>query len=129
MIDLEKMNRECWSLDCTLAEIMLPKLLWFKNCTDRHGYPSDFYDHETEESYEDEWNETLEKIVFAIAYAANDYDWYDYQADFNYNEELKQLEPTDKEEWEKFHRWRKIHYARYEEGMRLFAKYFCSLWD
>ena len=53
MIDLEGMNRESWSLDIALAEMILPKLLYFKNFASKHGYPADFYNVDTEESYED----------------------------------------------------------------------------
>ena len=128
MIDHEKMYKECWSLDITLAQLMLPKLLYFKNFVERHGYPSDFYNPETEVSLHEEWEEILDEIVWAVAYAANDYEGYQYEGDYEVGKDGL-FEVTDQALWDKYVAAKKKEGARFDNGMRLFAKYFTALWD
>jgi len=47
---------ECWNLDQTLSEFLLPRLRRFKKIT--HGYPP--------ELSEEEWHEILDKIITSL---------------------------------------------------------------
>lgn len=50
-------DSELWSLDCTIAQFILPRLIEFKKQTE--GYPA----HMAGES---EWHENLEKMILAF---------------------------------------------------------------
>ena len=133
---IEQLERDCWSLDQCIAEFALPRVLYFKNWVERHGIPSDFYDDELDVMYEDEWNEVLELICFALTYVTRDYEWYEYEGDFISEESRDEsgmlvwtLEPDKPELLEKFRAQQKRDRAKYEVGIRLFAQYFSALWD
>lgn len=92
--------RETWSLDVTLAEHIYPRLVLFKKLN--NGYPTCF---ETI----DEWNEVLDKMIFAFKKLAENHWFFSIQeADWKQKEE--QL-------------WKQIG-----EGLDLFAKYYTDLW-
>lgn len=131
---IDQLERECWNMDQTFAEFMLPRLLYYKNWMERHSVPSDFYDHETDVLFEDEWDEVVDEIIFAIMFASHDYTWYELECDFHWADEPDEdggisLIPSDPALLEKYKAAKERHNARYENGMRLFAKYFSSLWD
>lgn len=103
---------ECWSLDVTLAALILPRLIYFKNNTS--GYPASLIkkDDEGHVIEEDEsnqlWHEILDKMVYAFWIIINE--WGGYPIGLN-EKERKELEAAKK------------------EGLKLFAEYFQSLWD
>lgn len=95
---------ECWNLDMTLAALILPRLIHFR---DNHsGTPSclleyDEFDHIKEEDGFKKWNEILDKMIWAF---------YLYiSMDFLY--------------------WTEEQKQQIDEGLKLFAEYFQSLWD
>ena len=55
-------DSETWSLDHSLAKIILPRLKRFKELT--NGYPS----NETEES----WNEKIDSMIFSFEFYATE---------------------------------------------------------
>ena len=134
---IENLERDCWMLDQVIAEFALPRVLYFKNWVNRHGIPSDFYDDVTDTMYEDEWDEVLTKIVFALTYVTRDYEWHEYEGDFHTIEGKDDesgystiaFEPDDPEAYAKYRALKPLWDARYKEGMTLFAKYFSALWD
>ena len=130
---IEEMERECWNLDITMADFILPRLLYYKNWMHRYSVPADFYDRDSETIFEDEWIEVVDEMIFAMAYATHDYTWYELECDFEWDNESDEfgciLRPTDPAMLEKYNKAKAKHQARYENGMRLFAKYFSSLWD
>lgn len=94
---------ECWNLDMTLAALILPRLIHFR---DNHsGTPGSVfkYDEEgnilNEEEGHKKWEEIIDKMIWAF---------YLYIKEEDCNEENnKQI----------------------DEGLELFAKYFRTLWD
>lgn len=58
-------NEELWSLDCTIAKFILPRLKRFKKHT--NGYPGDLT--------EKKWNSILDKILFSFDVIAGDKMW------------------------------------------------------
>jgi hypothetical protein len=128
---IEQLEKECWSLDISLATVILPKLLYFKNWVDRYGVPSDFIDDV------EGWNEVLDEMVWSFTYVSQDYPSraMDYIEDVEYNSYkdtklgyinvIYSNKDKYKEELEKD----KINNARAQRGLALFAKYFTELWN
>lgn len=94
---------ECWNLEMTLAALILPRLIHFR---DNHcGTPGCVFEYDErgnilneEEGYQ-KWEEILDKMIWAF---------YLYIKEEDCNEENnKQI----------------------DEGLELFAKYFRTLWD
>ena len=94
-------DKDLWSFDDTIAKFMLPRLKEFKKHI--YGYPSCLKSI-------DKWKEILDKIIFSFEHAQRMY---------------LPLESDTREFKEKYDDFN----ARYDEGMRLFAKYFSSLWN
>lgn len=133
MIDTDKLDKECWSLDVTIANMLLPKLLYYKNFVlpNTFGIPSDFYDDKWEIMYWEEWEEAVDDMVWAFTYASRGYEWYDYEGEFEticHDDGYFELK-TDEELWAKYVAARIKETARFEHGMRVFAKHFRDLWD
>lgn len=57
-------DSECWSLDHTIAEFVLPRLKRLKEIT--HGYPANLT--------EKKWNAKLDEMITAFEYVVNDYE-------------------------------------------------------
>ena len=81
---------ETWNLSTTIAKFVLPRLKCFRECHFDHPYGITF----------DEWNEILDKMIYAMNYAANEH---------NTTEE-------------------NIAFSKVKEGLELFGKYFLHLW-
>lgn len=92
---------ECWSLDETLAKLILPRLQKYIQINE-HGYPHTLNNHE-------EWHEIIQKMIFAFDIIAN----RKYPSIKNKNWLELEVEQTEK----------------IQEGLDLFAKYFRNLWD
>ena len=58
-------DSDTWSLDCTAAAFLLPRLRRFKELT--NGYPASLA--------ENEWNEILDKIIRALSLIIEDEDY------------------------------------------------------
>lgn len=105
-------SEECWSLDVTLAALILPRLICFKENTS--GYPAslvkeDDEGHVIEEDKSNQlWHEILDKMIYAFWIIVNEWGGYPIGLSEKEREELV---------------------AAKKEGLRLFAEYFESLWD
>lgn len=116
---------DTWSMDHTLAEIILPMLKQLKET--KHGYPASLS--------EKKWDDILDQMIFSFESKVND-DWesqfYTGEPDFQF----KQLEDGmsemvegpnhtsvfDKEGYEAYAK-------RIQKGFTLFGKYYQNLWD
>lgn len=105
-------SEECWSLDVTLAALILPRLICFKDSTS--GCPASLIKEDEEGHVIDEdksnqlWHEILDKMIYAFWIIVSEYDGYSTELNRKEREELV---------------------AAKKEGLRLFAEYFESLWD
>ena len=100
---------ECWNLDVSIAALILPRLIHFRDSCS--GVPSMFikYDKQNniineKEAY-DEWIKVLNKMIDAFYLVA---------AKVNFSCEVEELSSISK---------------RIDEGLKLFAQYYLSLWD
>lgn len=95
---------ECWNLDATLAALILPRLIHFR---DNHcGVPGclfeyDEFGHIKEEDGSKKWDEILDKMIWAFYLYISVNSLY----------------------------WTKEQKQQIDEGLKLFAEYFQSLWD
>ncbi len=92
---------DTWSMDHTLAPIILPMLVQLKATT--HGHPSDLT--------EEEWNDTLDEMIWAFEQKCRD----DWMKDYDYNN------------WDS--EGANAHQERMTNGFKLFGKFYESLWD
>lgn len=100
---------ECWNLDVSIAALILPRLIHFRDSYS--GVPSMFikYDKQgnviNEKEAYDKWIEVLNKMIDAFYLVA---------AAVNFSCEVEELKAISE---------------RIDEGLKLFAKYYLSLWD
>ena len=143
---------DTWSMDDTLAYIILPMLKQLK--ATKHGAPQvdidDVPKHlkptkkaltaynkdgTTDEQFFDRWDWVLDEMIFAFDSKVND-DWEDQFESGTSDIGWKKLEngmsemvrgPNDTKEYD----WegRKVYEARIANGFRLFGKYYQNLWD
>ena len=92
---------DTWSMDHTLAHIVLPMLVQLK--ATQHGHPADLT--------EQEWDLILDEMIWAFEQKCRD----DWMEDYDYNK------------WDS--EGVKAHQERMTNGFNLFGKYFESLWD
>ena len=91
---------DTWSMDHTLAHIVLPMLVQLK--ATQHGHPANMT--------EQEWDDILDEMIWAFEQKCRD-DWMD-DYDYSWNSEGA-----------------KAHQERMSNGFRLFGKYYENLWD
>ena len=98
-------SEECWNLDATLAALILPRLIHFRD--NRCGTPGCLFEYDekgnilNEEEGCQKWEKILDKMIWAFyLYISVD--------SLYWTEEQKQ---------------------QINEGLKLFAEYFQSLWD
>jgi hypothetical protein len=91
-------DAETWSLDSVIAEFILPRLIRFKEVN--IAYPG-------MDMPPEKWDAALDEMIFA-------FDWSLHCGDDKYDN-------LSKEEGDK-------NWNRYDEGMKLFAKWFRQLW-
>ena len=142
---------DTWSMDHTLAYIVLPMLKQLK--ATKHGAP--YVDPkecppelkpkkqtkkqkdncETDSTHYERWNWVLDEMIFAFENKVND-DWEDQFESGEWHIQWKKLEDgmsqmvygpnhTREHDWE----GRKAYQERISNGFRLFGKYYESLWD
>ena len=92
---------DTWSMDHTLAPIILPMLVQLKETT--HSHPADLT--------EQEWDEILDEMIWAFEQKCRD----DWMEDYDYNK------------WDS--EGAKAHQERMSNGFRLFGIYYENLWD
>ena len=121
-------NYDTWSMDDTLAHIILPMLKQLKET--KHGAPavefkdvpeelhppegqsSKLYTHgETDDNYFKRWDWVLDEMIWAFEQKCRD----DWMEDYHYNK------------WDTD--GANAHQARMSNGFRLFGKYYENLWD
>lgn len=98
---------DTWSLDHTLALIIHPALIAFKE--HMHGYPADLItNNDDSDAGFEAWKIIIDKMIFAFTNII-DTTWEEqfYSDEIGYKE----------------------YDARIQEGLDLFSKYFRSLWD
>ena len=92
---------ECWNLDDTLAEFLLPRLRYFRNNT--RGYPSQIKTFK-------QWTDILDKIIWS------------------FEQKLKHGGlPMDKA-LQEMGMDRDIYYKKYRQGISLFGKWWQAFW-
>lgn len=143
---------DTWNLDHTLALIILPALLQYKECC--HGIPNDFADNsgnddvngqmsfdfyqETHREAFDQsverWNETLDKMIWSFYQIIVDDDsrYHHGEAVYTHKKvtgDLSEVVDTNPEDHWYDHKGHELHEQRIQEGLELFGKYFRNLWD
>ena len=138
-------NYDTWSMDDTLAPIILPMLKQLKET--KHSAPTvEFKDvpeefippdveaakklymknGETDENYFKRWDYVLDEMIWAFEQKCRD-DWHDdYYGDYIEDEKSGPL--GGRFEWIN-HDGMKKHQKRMSNGFRLFGKYYENLWD
>jgi hypothetical protein len=146
---------DIWSLDSTLAYIILPALELLKE--KKHGSPQVKDDDvpeelkstsapkkenewETDDNFHKRWEWALNEMIWAFSQVNSDWEdqYFTGETDFQFieldekdsdGESLFELidgpNSTIKIDWE----GRKAHFARMQNGFRLFGTYFTGLWD
>ena len=112
-VDFYKKNgfyfQECWNLDKTLAALILPRLIHYRNI--KSGTPGCLCDYDenfniiNEEEGKEKWDKILNSMIEAFYRVIFADELYFDQEIKDYNEE------------------------KIEEGLSLFSKYFLCLWD
>ena len=144
---------DTWSMDHTLAYIVLPMLKQLKET--KHGAPQvDLEDvpkelrptkkelaaynkdGTTDDKFFDRWDWVLDEMIFAFETKVDDGRWEEQFETGEYDLQWKKLEDgcsqmvhgpnhTAKTDWE----GRKSYQERISNGFRLFGKYYENLWD
>ena len=134
---------DTWSMDHTLAPIILPMLVQLKATKNGapYVYPEDVPSNlrptkkeltaytkngETDSKFFDRWDYVLNEIIWAFEQKCRD-DWQDdyygpYVEDQKNGSMVGSFEWTDDE-------GRQAHQERMTNGFKLFGKYYESLWD
>jgi hypothetical protein len=145
---------DTWSLDHTLALIILPALIQLKHT--KHGVPTDFVDDMSEGrhgqySFEflkedadevfqkgcDNWEKIFDKMIWSFQQLAlDDYSDQYHHGDINIGWKKTNLfmnreimtDENPEEHWYDYVGHMK-HEERIQEGLDLFSKYYRTLWD
>ena len=132
---------DTWSMDHTLAHIVLPMLIQLK--ATKHGAPwVDDEDvpeelrstsappieneYDTDDFHFKRWDWVLDEMIWAFEQKCRDYWEDDYYGD--YVEDQKNGSMAGSFEWVD-HEGQKAHQERMSNGFMLFGKYFESLWN
>ena len=160
---------DTWSMDSTLAPIILPMLKQLK--ATKHGSPmvdmedvpepmrvtetEDYDEQQCFEFYRDEdlckqniqcdvhdrWNWVIDEMIWAFEqlqpdvdweaqYTSGEIDWKTKKSEKTYNgEEVYEMVNGPKHTYKVDYDAMQKHQDRIDNGLRLFGKYFCSLWD
>jgi len=136
-------NYDTWSMDHTLAHIVVPMLIQLR--ATKHGAPwvddedvpeelrstsapPKENEYDTDDFHFDRWDWVLDEMIWAFEQKQDD-DWE--SAYYKYEDDPTNTEGLGlglKLVWED-PKGRKAHQARMTNGFRLFGKYFESLWD
>lgn len=129
-------THDTWNLDTTLAKIILPALLQYRNA--KTGSPSelsrvggedyedqysfDFYIESMDDSFNiglTRWNTILDKMIWSFKQIALD--------DYSELYYIKNSSETGQSAYDAT--GHSLHEEQIQEGLDLFAKYYRSLWD
>ena len=131
-IDVHIDKWDTWSMDNTLAHIILPMLKQLKET--RHGAPyvdnedvpetlwSDHSDYEqTDENFHKRWDWVLDEMIWAFEQKTIDWEeqYYEFAENHEFGDEPLRWEDEKME----------AHQTRMSNGFRLFGKYYENLWD
>ena len=112
---------DTWSMDHTLAHIVLPMLVQLK--ATNHGYPSGLT--------EKKWDSIMDEMIWAFEQECRE----DWESDYYEYREMGPEESKDPDSlfglklvWEDRER-QKAHQKRMTNGFKLFGKYYQNLWD
>lgn len=131
-------KHDTWSMDSTLAPIILPMLLQLKET--KHGSPkvanadvpkelrstnaAPVEKHDLDEFYHDRWDYVLDEMIWAFEQKCRDdwlEDYYEYGEDDDGEFGLRLVRADAK--------GRDRHQKRMTNGFKLFGKYYEGLWD
>ena len=117
-------DMECWNLDITLGKFILPRLKHFKKMN-RYCYVA--------ELTPEEWENILDEIIWAFDYMANDEKYLkmpEFDSDMENIFNPNRPKTIKRElEWKEYFNKSKSFQHRKTEALKLFAKYYESLWD
>ena len=108
-------KHDTWSMDTTLAPIILPMLIQLKETN--HGYPANLEEHE--------WDNIMDEMIWAFEQKCRDHWEEDYYGPYIDGEDgvfSGHFEWTDNE-------GRMKHQERMTNGFKLFGEYYENLWD
>ena len=112
---------DTWSMDHTLAHIILPMLVQLK--ATNHGHPGSLT--------EAKWNDIMDEMIYAFEQKCRD----DWESDYYEYREMGPEESKDPDSlfglklvWED-REGQKAHQKRMTNGFKLFGKYYQNLWD
>ena len=123
--------RDLWSLDHTITDFVLPRLISFRNgggnssSDGPSGYPMLV-------GYE-EWLRILDKMILAFEY--HKLDMEDVESGIDTDKWIvdepggKVIFPDQDKKWEEYKKEAERREKIMEEGFALFAKYYRNLWD
>jgi len=107
-VDIHIDKWDTWSMDHTLAHIIVPMLKQLK--ATKHGIPNEFViEGEPWEDSEARWDSVLDKMIWAFEQIIRDDDSMFYES-------------SNKEAYTNYNR-------QIQEGLDFFGKYYRSLWD
>ena len=121
-------DSECWSLDWTLTNFILPRLKHFKKIN-VHTHPPDITP--------ERWEEILDELIWTFEYMHDEEKFNPMPMvlyvrgnmdDYFKNAEREQT-PEQKLAWENYVNKSKELEERRKKGMLLFAEYYQQLWD
>lgn len=134
--------RDTWSLDCALSPIIaagLKKFMEVKAQKEHFGIPGVIANKYPDDDYESagrEWQEILEKMLYAFDAPEPDIMAYDFKLDMNFVEDESLPEGfgrceflcSNEEGYERYKQAEEEHWTKVEEGHRLFGEYYRCLW-
>ena len=139
---------DVYDLQIRIAKFIVPRLIYFKNIG-KKGVPFNFvpanYSDLSEEEMEiadqkaiKEWNETLDKMIFAFDYIINEEKYIKmpdvskfYGSDDEWLRSLgtdREKNPEEEKMWYDYFEKCKELQKRHKEGMNLFAEHYENLW-
>jgi tRNA-dihydrouridine synthase len=121
-------DSECWSLDWTLTNFILPRLKHFKKIN-VHTHPPDITP--------EQWDKILDELIWTFEYMHDEEKFnptpmFRYEVD-NMDDYFKNIKrektPEQKQAWEEYLKKNEELEERRKKGMLLFAEYYQQLWD
>lgn len=138
-------NYDTWSMDNTLAYIVLPMLKQLKETKHGSGLVADEdvpeairstsappkeNEWDTDDFVHDRWDYVLDQMIYAFDQIYGDNNWEAPYFEHPPHELTKDLDLDEQIAAIKYdHEGREAHQKKITEGFRLFGKYFQNLWD
>ena len=132
-------DRELWGLDHTIAKFIYPRIKAFRE-TQRISCATCFFPEDTEwdeKSTDEDWviacknkEEALIAMETAFKYmVADEQDLDAGLGEINTEDNLVTFPDKDEVKWETYRKEMDRRYEVQKEGLKVFAKYFHTLWD